>query len=470
MKQTMQLFLLAACVLAAPVIAAGPAVLPPDLPPYAPDKPLPVPQIERRTLDNGLEVWVVPRDGVPRVDYVLAMRDAGHGADLADAPGFAALFAGLLSEGTARRDSRAIAEAAQSYGGGVAASASNDGVLVSANALTSHAAPMLSLLAEIVREPAFPDNEVALGKANALQSLRAAQAQPSFRAARELLAATFGDHPYARTQPTEDSIAAVTPEALRRAHAQRFRPDRALLVVAGRVEPEEIFRLAQSAFGDWTATGPAPDPAPAAPREAAPARVLVQRDGSVQATLRLGRPALAATDADYVPAILTGTLLGGGFSSRVNQNLREDKGYTYGASAGFSTSRMGGRVQAGADVRNEVTGAALQEFFSEFRRLAQEPVPEQELLDNKRYVAGGYLITNQLQGAVASTLASNWLVGLPPEFLSSYVPRIQQVDADQVRGIARRYFDPKDLSIIVVGDAAAIEEQLGEYGQFRKVE
>src|SRR5690606_12606532 len=125
----------------------------------------------------------------------------------------------------------------------------------------------------------------------------------------------------ARTQPTEDSIAAVTPEALRRAHAQRFRPDRALLVVAGRVEPEEIFRLAQSAFGDWTATGPAPDPAPAAPREAAPARVLVQRDGSVQATLRLGRPALAATDADYVPAILTGTLLCGGFSSRVNQNL-----------------------------------------------------------------------------------------------------------------------------------------------------
>src|SRR5690606_22848603 len=170
MKQTMQLFLLAACVLAAPVIAAGPAVLPPDLPPYAPDKPLPVPQIERRTLDNGLDVWVVPRDGVPRVDYVLAMRDAGHGADPADAPGFAA----LLSEGTARRDARAIAEAAQSYGGGVAASASNDGVLVSANALTSHAAPMLSLLAEIVREPAFPDNEVALGKANALQSLRAA--------------------------------------------------------------------------------------------------------------------------------------------------------------------------------------------------------------------------------------------------------------------------------------------------------
>src|SRR5690554_1502088 len=470
MKTTMTLVLLAACAVAAPAIASGPAELPRDLPPYAADKPLPVPQIERRTLDNGLEVWVVPRDGVPRVDYVLAVRNAGHGADPADAPGFAGLLAGMLTEGTARRDSREIAEAAQSYGGSVGASASNDGVLVYADALAAHAGPMLGLLAEIVRGPVFPDDEVVLAKANALQSLKAMQAQPSFRASRELLAATYGDHPYARTQFTEESIAAVTPEGLRKAHALRFRPDRALLVVTGRVEPEEAFRLARSAFGEWKAQGPTLAPAPAAPREATPARVLVQRGGSVQATLRLGRPAIAATDEDYVPAILTGTILGGGFSSRVNQNLREDKGYTYGASAGFSTSRMGGRVQAGADVRNEVTGAALEEFFSEFRRLAEEPVPEQELLDNKRYVAGGYLITNQLQRSVASTLASNWLVGLPADFLSGYVPRIQQVDAEQIRDIARKYFDPKDLSIIVVGDAAAIEEQLGEYGQFRKVE
>ena len=121
---------------------AAEPVLPKDLPPYAPDKPLPVPQIEKKTLANGLEVWVVPRDGIPRVDYVLAVRDAGYAADAPDAPGFASLFAGLLAEGTARRDSRAIAETAQSFGGSVGASASNDGVLVYADALTSHAAPI----------------------------------------------------------------------------------------------------------------------------------------------------------------------------------------------------------------------------------------------------------------------------------------------------------------------------------------
>ncbi|MGJ4802200.1 M16 family metallopeptidase [Luteimonas sp. SDU82] len=450
--------------------AATAADLPRDLPPYGADKPLPVAQIAKKTLANGLEVWVVPRDGIPRVDYVLAMRDAGYGADAADAQGFASLFASLLAEGTATRDSRAIAETAQSYGGSVGASASNDGVLVYAGALTRHAASMLELLAEIVRSPSFPDDEVRLAQANALQALKAAEAQPSFRATRALLAATYGDHPYARTQQTEASIGAVTPAALRQAHGLRFHPDRALLVVTGRIEPAEGFRLAEAAFGNWEVAGAEAPETPAARREAEPSRVLLQRDGSVQATLRIGRPAIPATDPDYVPAILAGTVLGGGFSSRVNQNLREDKGYTYGASAGFSPARTGGRVQAGADVRNEVTGAALQEFFGEFRRLAEEPVPEQELLDTKRYVAGGYLISNQLQGAVASTLASNWLLGLPSDFLASYVPRIREVDAAQLQAIARKYFDPKDQSIIVVGDGAAIADQLKPYGEFRSAD
>jgi zinc protease len=461
---------LALCMALPGAATAAQGELPRELPAYGEDKPLPVPRIEKKTLANGLEVWVVPRDGMPRVDYVLAVRNAGYVADAADAPGFASLFAGLLAQGTASRDSRAIAETAQSYGGSVGASASNDGVLVQADALTRHAAPMLGLLAEVVRSPSFPDAEVRLAQANALQGLKAAEAQPSFKATRALLAATYGDHPYARVQQTEASISAVTPAALRQAHALRFHPDRALLVVTGRVEPAEAFRLAEESFGDWQVAGAEAPETPAAPQQVAPSHVLIQREGSVQSTLRLGRPAIAATHPDYVPAILAGTVLGGGFSSRVNQNLREDKGYTYGASAGFSPARMGGRVQAGADVRNEVTGAALQEFFSEFRRLADEPVPEQELLDTKRYVAGGYLISNQLQGAVAATLASNWLVGLPAEFLASYVPKVREVDAAQVQAIARKYFDPKDQSIIVVGDGGAIAGQLEPYGEFRIVE
>ena len=447
-------------------MAGAGVVLPKELPPYAPDKPLPVPQIEKKTLANGLEVWVVPRDGLPRVDYVLAVRNAGLAADAANAPGFAGLFAGLLSEGTARRDSKAIAETAQGYGGSVGASASNDGVTVYADALSSNAAPMLELLAEIVRQPSFPDNEVKLAQANAEQQLKANEAQPAFKASRALLAAIYGEHPYSRTQLAESTIAALTPVALRAEHARRFHPDRALLVVTGRVEPAEAFAQAEKAFGDWKASDAEAPDTPASRAEAKPQFVMIQRDGSVQSTLRIGRPAIAATNADYVPMQLASTVLGGGFSSRVNLNLREEKGYTYGAGAGLSAARVGGNVVAQADVRNEVTGASLKEFFYEFTRLGTEPVSAQELDDTKRYVAGGYLISNQMQGAVASTLAKNWLVGLPSEFLGEYVPKIRAVDAAQVQAMAKKYYSPKDQSIIVVGDGKAIAEQLKPYGTF----
>lgn len=446
--------------------AGSDAPLPKELPPFAPDKPLPVPDIAQRTLANGLTVWVVPRDGVPRVDYVLSVRGAGNAADPADASGFADMLAGMLTEGTGEHDSREIAELAQGFGGGIGAGAGADGISLDAHALPSHAAGMLELLAEVALQPSFPADEVRLQQANALQQLKASEAQPGFKATRALLAAVYGDHPYARVQPSEAGIAAATPEALRAAHAARFRPDRALLVVTGRIDADDAMRLAEQAFGDWRASGAPLPETPDARRAAPPARILVQRDGSVQSTIRIGSPAIPATDPDYVPMQLAGTVLGGGFSSRVNQNLREDKGYTYGASAYLAASRDGGRVQAGADVRNEVTGAALSEFFKEFTRLGNEPVPAQELEDTKRYVAGGYLITNQLQGAVANSLASNWLAGLPADFLGRYVPMIRKVDAAQVQAMARKYYAPERQSIVVVGDGKAIAPQLEAFGTF----
>ena len=453
--------------LAGNALAATEAPLPKDLPPYAADKPLPVPQIEKKTLANGLEVWVVPRDGLPRVDYVLAFRDAGYAADAADAPGFASTVAYMLNEGTAKHDSRQIAELAQGMGGSIGGDATTDGMMVSANALASHARPMMDLLAEIARESSFPDNEVELAKGNQLQELKAAEAQPGFKAERALAAAIYGDHPYARTQQTEASIAAITPQALRTAYAKRLRPDRGLLVITGKISGADAMQLAEVAFGDWKASGEPLPETPAARAEATPSFVRIQRDGSVQSAIRLGRPGIAADNADYIPAQLAGTVLGGGFSSRLMQNLREDKGYTYGARGGLSALREGGRISASADVRNEVTGAALKEFQSELARIGSEPVPAQELEDNKRYVAGGYLLSNQMQAAVATTLANNWLVGLPAEFLGEYVPKVRAVTAEQVGAMGRKYFDPKQHSIVVVGDGKAIDDQLKPYGTFQ---
>lgn len=466
MKKLMLTLAVAMAFTPAAFAADAPAAQPSPMPAYGKDKPIPTPKIAKKTLANGMTVWVVPRDGLPRVDFVLAVRGAGLAADDKAHPGFASLLAGMLNEGTAKRDSRAIAEAAQGMGGSVAASPANDGILVSANALTSHAADMMSLLAEVTRAPSFPAKEVDLAKANALQALRVSETTPRFRAERAINQAVYGEHPYGHTEPTVDSISSVTQDMLRAEHAKRFRPDRALLVITGRLDEAEAMKLAQAAFGDWKAQGPALAETAPAPVNAKPARILLQRGGSVQSTIRIGGPGIAASAGDQVPLRLASTILGGGFSSRVNINLREEKGYTYGASAGARMSRAGGAIVGGADVRNEVTGAALTEYFNEYKRIGSEAVPADEMTMNKRYVAGGYLISNQLQRAVAATLAQNWLVGLPPEFLGQYVPLIEKVTPAQVRAVSAKYFAPEKQSIVVVGDPAAVGEQLKQFGKF----
>jgi predicted Zn-dependent peptidase len=445
---------------------AAEAPAPAGMPAYAKDKPLPTPHIAKKTLANGLQVWVVPRNGVPRVDMVLAVRGAGYAADDAAHPGFANLMAGLLNEGTARHDSRAIAELAQGLGGSVAGGASADGITVSANALASQAGPMMQLLAEVARTPSFPAKEVALAKANALQSLRVAETQPRFRADRALSRALFGDHPYGHTEPTVESINSTDEALLQAEHAKRFRPDQALLVIAGRIKQADALKLAQQAFGDWKAEGKAPALAARAPAAVKPVHLLLERPGSVQSTIRLGGSGIAATAADQVPLRLASTVLGGGFSSRVNIKLREEKGYTYGASAGARMMREGGSIVGGADVRNEVTGAALTEYFNEYKRIGTELVAPQEMEMHKRYVAGGYLLSNQMQRAVAGTLANNWLVGLPAEFLAQYVPLIQKVTPEQVRAVSKKYFAPENQTIVVVGDSKSVGGQLKAFGDF----
>jgi predicted Zn-dependent peptidase len=446
--------------------AAFAADTPSGMPAYGKDKALPTPQITKKTLTNGLQVWVVPRSGLPRVDYVLAVRGAGFAADDAQHPGFANLMAGLLNEGTAKHDSRAIAEMAQGMGGSVGASAGMDGITVSANALASQAGPMMALLAEVARQPSFPSREVQLAKANALQALKAAEATPRFRAERALSQAVYGAHPYGHTDATANAINSATDEFLRAEHAKRFRPDRSLLVITGRITPAEAMKLAQAAFGHWKVSGSALPETPSVAAPAAPVRLLLERGGSVQSTIRIGGPGIAGSAADYVPLRMASTIVGGGFSSRVNLNLREEKGYTYGASAGARNYRDGGSIVGGADVRNAVTGASLTEFFNEYKKLGTELVPEAEMSMNKRYVAGGYLLTNQLQRAVAGTLASNWLIGLPPEFLGQFVPLIEQVSAEQVRAMGKKYFAPESQSIVVVGDKGAVAEQLKAFGEF----
>lgn len=449
----------------APPATAPPTELPAGLPDYEADRPLPELGLVERRLDNGLTVWIVPRQGgLPKVNYVLAVR-GGLASDPQPLPGMSNLLAGLLREGTATRSSVQIAEELQRLGASLSASAGNDGLFVSASGLSSSAQPLAALFADVVRNPAFPENEVQLAKANALQGLKAMQAQPAYQANRAMGRVLFGDHPYGNTLPTEAGIQGTDTGGLQAAHASRFHPERALLVIAGPLDAEAALALADTHFGDWRGQGEAVAEVAAPQAAKAPQFVLVPRENSVQSAVRIGRPAFAADDDRAIPAALANTILGGGFDSRLMRNLREDKGYTYGAGSSFGLRAKGGAFQAQADVRNEVTGAAIGEFFKEFEQMRTVTVDADELQRAKRFTAGTYLFQNQLQGAVASALASNWVLGRPADYLSRYVDKANAVTAAQVQAVAREFFDPKQQSIVVVGDAAVVE-QLKPYGAF----
>ena len=446
-------------------VAHEPDPLPKDLPPYGAERTLPPIHIEQRTLANGLTVWVLPRaDGPPKIHYVLSVR-GGLAADPTLQPGFSSMLASLLKEGAGARDALRIAQDLQSYGGDLQTDASVDGITLSMSGLASNAAKVITLLSDIALQPSFPDHEVELGKLNAVQALKASEADPDYLARRAMGRLVFDGHPYGRILPTEASILAIAPSLLHAEHDRRFRPDRALLVITGRIAPDAAFRLAESVFGDWRAEGRAMDGTPPVQPRSAPGHVFVARDDSVQSAIRIGRPAIAADSPDYFPLLMANAVLGGGFSSRLMQNLREDKGYTYGAGSAVGAERAGGSVVAAANVRNDVTGAALAEFMREYAQLGSALVHENELELTKRFLAGGYLLLNQQQAQVASTLADYWLVGLPPQTLSDYVPKLQAVTAAQVQAMAKKYFAPKDQSIVVVGDAAVLP-QLKAYGTF----
>jgi predicted Zn-dependent peptidase len=459
--------LLAAGLLAPAAFAAEPPPLPAGFPAFGADRPLPVPAIAKSTLPNGLTVWLVKRPGFPKVSAVLAVR-GGTAADPAGMEGVSNLLASTLKEGTAKKSSRQIAEELQAIGGDLGVSAGADAVTLRASALATGTGRLLDLLAGVALAPAFPAGEVALAKENAIQELEAAESTPDYLAGKAFAKAVYGAHPYHVVSATRETIGKTTPELLRKEYARRFRPDQALLVLSGDLDEAATKAAVAKAFGAWRAAGdplpPTPPAPPARPREI----LLADRPGSVQSTIIAGRPGPAVADPDWYDALVANTIYSDAFGSRLVRNIREEKGYTYSPSGDFITRRAGSVLQVQADVRNEVTAATLLEVFYELDRMAAtKPTPD-ELAGAKRYQGGLYLLRNQLQGAVAGTLARNWVNGLPPEALGEFVPKVNAVTAEAVQAAGRRHFLSSTQTVVVVGDAKGVRPQLELFGAVKE--
>jgi predicted Zn-dependent peptidase len=450
--------------LAGPARADEDKPLPAELPPFGEDKPLPVPDIVQSTLDNGLTVWVVPREGLPKVTALLMVR-GGTASDPAELAGTAEVFAETLRSGTASRSSKQIAEELQAIGGDLYTGATDDAMYLQADGLATGVDRLLEVLGDVAMNPAFPAEEVALEKANSLQSLQAEESTPEFAVGKAFAAAIFGDHPYRIVAPEEAAIEAVTPESLRAEHARRFRPDRTLLLVVGDLDREAVAAAARRVFAGWSATGEPPAAVPEAPESVEHKFLLVPRPGSVQSQIRVGRPAVEPTHQDYYPLVVANTIFGGSFGSRLTENLREEKGYTYSPGSGLQALREGGSLTVRAAVRNEVTAPTLLEIFYELDRMGATRVTDAELNQAKRYQTGLYLLRNQIQGWLAQTLATNWAQGLPPEAAAEFVPKVEAVTAEQVREVSRKWLPSRKQVVVVGGDVEAIRPELELFGE-----
>ncbi len=438
--------------------------LPKDLPPYGELKPFTAPQVTVRKLGNGLTLWLVPRPGFPKVALALAVQ-GGMVADPADRPGLADFLTETVDQGTASRTARQIAEELQAVGGDLEATARADSLALTVSVLSSGLGSGLSVLADVAQHASFPESEVELARRNLADSLRAQEAQPRFQAARALARLAFGPHPYSIIAPTQESIAATTVAELRREFARRFRSDGAVLVAVGDFDVDKIAALAETHFGKWRAPASAPVSAvtePAAGRYRAV--FAVAREGSVQTTISLGALAPRRSNAEYAAARVANAIYGGTFTSRLVSNIREEKGYTYSPGSSIQARTAAGLLRTIADVRNQVTGAALNEIGYELNRMATTAPTAEELLRAQRYLVGSAAISLQSRGAVARELALIWVDGLPPGHIGSENAAIQQVTAEDVSAAGRKYFPLSRMAIVAVGDEKVIGSELEPLG------
>jgi zinc protease len=431
--------------------------------PLAP-RPLNLPAAEAVTLPNGLRVLLVESRRLPLVTFRLAFR-TGDSHDPADRPGLTDILAGMLNEGTETRTSRQIADEVARVGATLTAGASADYTTVASTALSGYTAEILELMADITLRPSFPEGELELAKQNTLQNLIAQRGQPAFLANERVSKALYGAHPYSVVAPTPESIRATAREEVAAFHRAMFIPNNAVLIAGGDFRRDEMLARVEDLFGAWPRGEARTREFPALPRIERRKLYLVDRPGSAQSNIVIANAGLTRTHPDYFPALVMHTILGGNASSRVFMNLREEKGYTYGAYTNLDARREAGSFRATAEVRTPVTAASLKEFFYEFDRIRDDLVTEKELTDATTYLTGIFPIRLETLDGLIDQLIQIEMLGLPPDYLQTYRERVSAVTREEVQRVARLYVTPERAALVVVGDAAALRDEIGVYAE-----
>jgi zinc protease len=422
----------------------------PDLEPLG---ELRLPETAERQLPTGLTVIVVRRPTVPLVE--VRLRVPFVRAELAGA----SVLAQTLLSGTETMSNVQIAAELQAMGGALGVSVDPDRLLVSGNGLVTGLDRILEILAQVLTGATYPGEEVLTERERLADRIRVARSQPSHLARVALLKRMFRDHPYAVQTPEPEQVRAVDTGALRELHAARLHPAGSVLVLVGDVDPDAVLESAGKALGGWDTTGETVTLDPTPPLESGPL-LLADRPDAVQSSLRVALPAVIRTHPDHAALQLANLIFGGYFSSRWVENIREDKGYTYGPHSMVEHSIAGSSLVVSAEVATEVTAPAMLETTYELGRLATVPPSEAELAQARQYALGTLQLGMATQAGLAGLTSTYAGFGLRLDYLARHATALETATVDQVAEVAARYLAPAKAVTVVLGDATKVERGL----------
>ena len=427
-------------------------------PRVGPPPALHLPAIQKQKLSNGLPVWIVELHKVP-VAQVNLVITSGTADDPPGKYGAASLAAAMLTNGAAGRSALDIADAVDFLGADLTASTATDATTVRLHVPVARLADALPILADVSLRPTFDKAELDRLRQQRLTALIQGRDDAQTIAATAFPRVLYGPrHRYGTPSGgTAETIKTFTSEDLREFYTATFRPDRATIVAVGDVTPAALMPMLEKHFGAWKASASAPKQTiPSVDEPSTRTVYLVDKPGAPQSQIRIGWIGVPRSTPDYFPLIVANTVLGGSFSSRLNMNLREKHGYSYGASSSFDMRAAAGPFTSAAGGQTDKTADALKEFFNELSAI-REPVPNDELARAKNYVALRYPGGFETTGDISRRLEDAVVYHLPDDYFSSYVQKIQAVTSADVQRVAQKYIQPDRFAVVVVGDRKTIE-------------
>ncbi|HRH42466.1 MAG TPA: pitrilysin family protein [Pyrinomonadaceae bacterium] len=436
------------------------------LPKAGPDPKFTLPSIEKTKLSNGLNVWLVKQNELPIVSMNLVI-NAGGMLESADKSGVAVMTAGMLNQGTKTRSALDIANQLQSIGSSVFAGAGWDSTTISMQTLTKNLDQTLDVYSDVILNPAFPSTELESIRRRTLVGFLQLKSNPSAVASVVYDKVLYGNQPYGRQLGgDEKSIKAMTKDDLANFYNANYHPNNATLIVVGDVDSKTILPKLEKSFANWKAgNGSHGATDPNQTMMAKPGIYLVDKPGAVQSSVTIGQVGVARNNPDYYAIQVMNSILGGGSSARIYMNLREDKGYTYGAYSGFSYRRGPGPFSASGEIQTGSTKEAIQEFIKEINGIRGAiPVTAQELEVNKQNIIRRYPSGFETVGQISGQLSNLVVYGLPDTYFNEYISKVGAVTLQDVTRVANKYLDPAKMAIIVVGDRKVVEPKLKELG------